>query len=69
MPLYDCCECGLHEAGYWHCRDKRDDRKLIWKSTGKMLGLLFLGVALWYSLPWVFVGLVWLLYKISGVNC
>lgn len=29
MPLFDCKECGAVQMGYWHCRDKREN-KAFW---------------------------------------
>lgn len=31
MPLFNCKECGLEEAGYWHCETIRQDRRSLYK--------------------------------------
>lgn len=49
MPLFDCKECGSHQAGYWHCRDRRDNIKGIFLRVGIFLLILAMatGVAIW----------------------
>jgi hypothetical protein len=40
MPLLDCKECGSSQAGYWHCRNRRENIQSILVRVGIFIGMM-----------------------------
>lgn len=70
MPLYNCRDCGAVEAGHWHCENKLEKRRTLVNAILRMLGMLFIGTAFYFSLPYIIAAIRWIWYMtIDRINC